>query len=95
MFFVYIMSNETNTVLYTGQTNDLIRRVYEHKSDFSPKSFTARYRAHKLVYYEVTGDAMACIEREKQIKGWNRARKEKLIDTMNPTRRDLYPELLG
>jgi len=94
MYYVYILSNVTNTAIYTGITNDLIRRVYEHKHKFDPGSFTARYDIHKLVYYEGTSDVRVAIEREKQIKGWNRARKNRLIEIMNPKWEDLYLSIL-
>ena len=75
-YFVYILSNFTNSTIYTGVTNDLVRRVYEHRHDIDPKSFRARYKTHKLVYFEDTPDVRAAIEREKQIKSWSRAKKE-------------------
>jgi putative endonuclease len=71
---VYILTTEQNTALYTGVTNDLIRRVYEHKNGVF-KGFTLRYHVHKLVYYEVVDEIMSAIEREKQIKGWGRQKK--------------------
>ena len=92
-YFVYMLTNSTNVVLYTGVTGDLIRRVYEHKNELDPDSFTARYKAHKLVWYECTGDVRAAIEREKQIKSWNRKRKNALVDSINPKWVDLYPGL--
>ena len=67
-YYIYILTNRNNTVLYTGVTNDLIRRVYEHKNNADPKSFTAKYKVHKLIYFEETGDVKSAIEREKQIK---------------------------
>ena len=70
-YFVYILSNNLNTLVYTGVTRDLVRRVYEHKHHMDPNSYTAKYSIHKLVYYESTSDVKAAIEREKQIKGWN------------------------
>ena len=94
-YYVYILASATNVTLYTGVTRDLIRRVYEHKHDSDPDSFTARYRVHKLVYYEETGDVRAAIEREKQIKSWNRRRKNELVESLNPTWTDLYLTLLG
>ena len=94
-YYVYILSNPTNVTIYTGVTNDLIRRVYEHKNHLDPTSFTAKYNVNKLVYYDMCGDVNAAIAREKQIKSWNRKRKNKLIDEMNPEWKDLYPELLG
>ena len=74
-YFVYILSNNLNTLVYTGVTRDLVRRVYEHKPHMDPNSYTAKYSIHKLVYYESTSDVKAAIEREKHIKGWNRKRK--------------------
>ena len=94
-YYIYMLSNSTNTVVYTGVTNDLVRRVYEHKHDADPKSFTAKYQVHKLVYYEMTGYLRAALEREKQIKKWNRARKNKHISEMNPQWVDLYDTILG
>ena len=94
-YYVYILTNAHKNVIYTGVTNDLIRRVYEHKHHFDKGSFTSRYNVEQLVYYEVTNDVEAAITREKQIKSWNRKRKDALVETMNPTWRDLYPELLG
>ena len=87
--YVYILSNDTNVCLYTGVTNDLVRRLYEHKNNLDPQSFTAQYHIHKLVYYEESSDAYAAITREKQIKGWNRKRKNKLIESINPHWRDM------
>ena len=74
-YYVYILSNKLNTAIYTGVTRDLVRRVYEHKHHMDPNSYTAKYDVTKLVYYESTSDVNAAIEREKQIKGWNRKRK--------------------
>ncbi len=93
-YYVYILSNITGTTIYIGITKDLIRRVYEHKHKLDPGSFTARYDIHKLVYYESTSDVRAAIEREKQLKGWNRKRKNKLIESMNPRWDDLYESIL-
>ena len=89
-YYVYILSNTTNSTIYTGVTNNLIKRIYEHKNTLDPDSFTARYHIHKLVYYEATSDVTAAIEREKQIKSWNRKRKNQLVDGMNPRWEDLY-----
>ena len=83
-YYVYILTNTHKTVLYTGVTNNLIRRVYEHKNHLDKGSFTTRYNIEILVYYEVTSDIEAAIEREKQIKGWNRKHKNKLIESKNP-----------
>jgi len=86
-YYVYIMTNKSGT-LYTGFTNNLVRRVYEHKNHLV-KGFTDRYNITALVYYESTGDVRAAITREKQIKGWLRAKKITLIEAMNPEWKDL------
>ena len=93
-YYVYILTNANKNVLYTGITSDLIRRVYEHKNHLDKRSFTARYNVEFLVYYESTSDVKAAIEREKQIKGWNRKRKDKLITSKNPNWEDLYGYIL-
>ena len=93
-YYVYILSNTHKTVIYTGVTNDLVRRMYEHKQHFDKKSFTAQYNVENLVYYEVTDNPEAAIAREKQIKGWNRKRKNKLIESKNPNWVDLYESIL-
>ena len=82
------MSNKNDTTLYTGMTDNLERRVLEHKSGLIP-GFTKRYNCNKLVYYEVFSDVNQAIEREKQIKGWKRERKEELINKDNKGRYDL------
>ena len=76
MYYVYMLANITGTVVYTGVTNDVVRRVYEHKHNLDPNSFTAKYDVHKLVYFEETSSSYAAISREKQIKSWNRKRKK-------------------
>ncbi len=86
------MTNKYNTVLYTGVTNDLKRRVYEHKSGLGG-AFTSKYNITKLAYYEVCGDAYSAIAREKQIKGSSRQKKIDLINAMNSGWKDLYKEL--
>ena len=86
-YYVYIMSSPTGT-LYTGVTNDLMRRVYEHQNKLVP-GFTSRYGVTRLVYYEVSGDIRAAIAREKEIKGWRRGKKVALVEATNPTWRDL------
>ena len=88
-YYVYIMANARFTTLYTGVTNDLTRRVYEHRQRTNPRSFTARYNVTQLVYLEECGDVNVAIAREKQLKSWSRARKESLIDAMNPSHDDL------
>ena len=94
-YYVYILTNNNNTVLYTGVTNDLIRRVYEHKNHTDPNSFTAKYKVEKLIYFEETTDVKSAIEREKQIKSWKRDKKIALIIKTNPRFFDLYEKFLG
>ena len=86
-YYVYIMTNTART-LYTGITNDLERRVHEHKMKLFP-GFTARYGLDKLVYFEAGENVNSAIEREKQIKGWLRSKKIKLIESVNPEWKDL------
>ena len=93
-YYVYILSNNLNTVVYTGVTRDLVRRVYEHKHHLDPESFTAKYGIDKLVYFEQTTDVRVAIEREKQIKSWNRKRKNELVNSLNPQWEDLYNAIL-
>ena len=93
-YYVYILANKYNNVIYTGVTNHLIRRIYEHKSHLDKKSFTSKYNVTKLVYYEYTGDVRTALEREKQIKSWNRNSKNNLVNMMNPNWEDLYPGLI-
>ena len=94
-YYVYILTNKNKTVLYTGVTNDLIRRVYEHKTPADPKSLASNYKVDRLVYFEVTNDITVAIEREKQIKSWSRDRKTDLIFEKNPHWVDLYNQILG
>jgi putative endonuclease len=91
-YYVYIMTNKHNTVLYTGVTNDLRRRAYEHRTG-QGGGFTSRYNVTRLVYYEVCEDVRSAIAREKQIKGGSRQKKVDLIEEMNPGWKDLYGEL--
>ena len=93
-YYVYIMASATNVTIYTGVTSNLPQRVYEHKNHLDPDSFTAKYNVHKLVYYECTTDVKAALEREKQIKGWRRAKKNALVETMNPNWEDLYSTIV-
>ncbi|MBI3589092.1 MAG: GIY-YIG nuclease family protein [Candidatus Liptonbacteria bacterium] len=86
-YFVYIMASLTGT-LYIGVTNDLQKRVYQHKNNLV-EGFTKRYQCHKLIYFEETSDVESAIAREKQLKRWNRAKKEFLIKTINPHWKDL------
>ena len=89
-YYVYILTNKNNSVLYTGVTNDLVRRVYEHKHHLDPDGFTSKYNVTKLVYFEETTDVKAALEREKQLKSWKRERKMALIMESNPRMLDLY-----
>lgn len=91
-FCIYIMTNQYNTVLYTGVTNNLQRRVWEHKTGVGSK-FASKYRTIKLVYYEVTNSIKAAILREKQIKGGSRKKKIDLINSLNPEWKDLSETL--
>ena len=93
-YYVYMMTNKYLNVLYTGVTNDLVRRVWEHRNHLIRDSFTARYRIDRLVYFEITEDINAAIAREKQIKSWNRDRKNALVERQNPTWKDQYPEII-
>ena len=87
-YYVYILSNHTNTTLYIGVTNNLRRRLYEHKNKLI-EGFTSTYNVNKLVYFEETTDIKAAIQREKNLKKWKREWKEALIKKNNPNYRDL------
>jgi putative endonuclease len=91
-YYVYIMTNNNKSVLYTGMTNNLIRRVYEHKEKIID-GFTKKYNCTKLVYYEIFNDPYNAIAREKQIKAGSRKKKIDLINSMNPNWKDLYDDL--
>ena len=91
--FIYIMTNANNTTLYIGVTNNIIRRVYEHKNKLV-KGFTSKYNLTKLVYYEMFDDITNAITREKQLKGGSRKKKEDLINQLNPTWEDLYEKII-
>lgn len=91
--FVYILTNPSNTVLYTGVTNNLRRRVLEHKTKFNLKSFSARYNCDKLIYFEFYPRIEEAIHREKQLKKYHRAWKEELIGEENPEWEDLFDGL--
>jgi len=93
-FWVYIMTNQHDTVLYIGMTNDLTRRISEHRSGETP-GFTADFQCHKLVYDEHYSEVEEAIAREKQLKKWSRAKKVDLIDRMNPRWVDLADDILG
>ena len=90
-YYVYILTNWKGNVMYIGVTNDLERRLYEHKHELV-EGFTKQYHVHKLVYFEETSDVRAAIEREKQLKNWARAKKNALVETMNPMWKDLSEE---
>ncbi len=92
MAFIYILSNKTNSTLYIGVTNDLRRRVWEHKQKML-EGFSKEYNLGKLVYYEQFDDITQAIEREKQLKKWNREWKERLIRQHNPDWNDLYKDV--
>ncbi len=92
-FYIYIVTNETRTVLYTGITSNLVKRVFEHKNK-SLGGFTAKYNVSRLVYYETAENAPAAIEREKQLKAGPRKRKLELINKFNPEWKDLYEEII-
>ena len=92
-YYVYILCNDTNVAIYTGVTNNLIKRVYQHKNNIDPISFTSKYKIHKLVYFETTTDIYAAISREKQIKSHSRKWKNELINSFNPEWKDLYETL--
>ena len=88
MYYVYILSNWCDSVLYIGVTNNLQRRLYEHRNHLA-KGFTQKYKVDKLVYFENTGDIRVALEREKQFKGWSRSKKNALITKTNPNWKDL------
>lgn len=93
-YYVYILTNANKNLIYIGVTNNLIRRVYEHKHHLDKGSYTARYNIDQLVYFEETSDVEAAISREKQLKGWNRARKNRLVESKNPEWKDIYTQIL-
>ena len=93
MYYVYMLTNKNNNVLYTGVTNNLKRRLYEHKNKFVD-GFTKKYNVYKLVYYEITNDVNSAITREKQIKGWTRAKKNALVESKNSQWCDLTESVM-
>ena len=93
-YFVYILTNKRNGTLYVGVTNDLQRRMHEHRNDVV-EGFTKRYATKLLVYYETTSDSYAAIMREKQLKKWNREWKINLIETHNPDWQDLFETVMN
>ena len=92
MYYVYILTNKTHSVLYIGVTNDLKRRIYEHKNGVL-EGFTKNYHVNQLMYYEIFYDPRNAILREKQIKGWRREKKNALIETKNPDWIDYWEKL--
>ena len=93
-YYVYIMASSRNGTLYTGMASDLIRRVWEHKTN-AVKSFTSQYNVHTLVYYEQHSDVMHAIKREKNIKDWKRDWKIRIIEEKNPSWEDLYEKMMS
>ena len=91
-YYVYILASQPHGTLYIGVTNDLIRRVYEHRTDAAP-GFTQRHAVHTLVHFETTENIEAAIHREKRLKKWTRQWKIDLIESQNPHWNDLYPQL--
>jgi putative endonuclease len=91
-YFIYFLTNRKNTVLYIGMTNNLERRIYEHKNKLV-EGFTKKYNLDKLVYYEQYTDVNLAIQREKELKKWRREKKNKLVESVNPEWKDLTNEL--
>ena len=91
MYYVYMLTNWNNKVLYIGMTNNLLRRVYQHKHKLCD-GFTKKYNVNKLVYYELYENVDDAIRREKQLKGWKRMRKDALVEAFNPEWKELYTE---
>jgi putative endonuclease len=92
-YYVYILASKLRGTLYFGVTNDLVRRVYEHKNGLV-EGFTKQYKVHNLVYYQQCEDIESVIQREKQLKSWHREWKTRLIEETNPNWKDLYNTLL-
>ena len=82
-YYVYILTNQSNKVMYVGSSSNLKVRIYQHKQKLIP-GFTAKYNVNKLVYFEVTNDPYSAVTRERNLKGWRRARKNQLVETTNP-----------
>ncbi len=91
-YYVYLLTNWNNKVMYVGITNDLVRRLYEHKNKLV-SGFTKKYNVHKLVYFEETSDVISALAREKEIKKWRREKKNKLVLSGNPGWNDLSERL--
>ena len=92
MYYVYILTNHNNKVMYIGVTNNLERRLYEHKNKLC-EGFTKKYNIDKLVYFEYMQDVNSAIAREKELKGWKREKKNRLVETENPKWKDLGEEM--
>jgi len=92
-YYIYILSSKRNGTLYIGVTSNLIKRIWEHKNDLV-EGFTKKYKVHDLVYFEATDTINFAIEREKQMKKWNRFWKIELIEKMNPEWKDLYTKII-
>ena len=90
-YYVYLLTNWYHRVMYLGVTNDLVRRIYEHKNKLV-KGFTEKYKVNKLVYFEETGDVRSALTREKEIKKWRREKKNALVISINPEWKDLAEE---
>jgi putative endonuclease len=93
IYYVYLLTNWNNKVMYVGVTSDLVRRIFEHK-DKAVKGFTEKYNVYKLVYYETTSDVEAALNREKEIKKWRRDKKNRLVNDTNPLWKDLGEDFL-
>ncbi len=91
-YYIYILTNWNNKVLYIGMTNNIERRIYEHKNKLI-EGFTKKYNLNKMVYYEQYSDVNEAIRREKELKKWRREKKNKLIESMNPLWKDLSAEM--
>ena len=92
-YYIYILASKRNGTLYIGFTNDIVKRVYQHKEGLIA-GFTQKYKVHLLVYYEQTSDVLSAIQREKQLKKWERKWKLELIESINPEWNDLYYNLI-
>jgi len=92
-YYVYILASKRNGTLYIGVTNDLVKRVYQHRQGIV-EGFTKKYNVHKLMYFETTNDIHAALEREKRLKAWKRAWKIRLIQESNPDWKDLYETII-
>lgn len=93
-YYIYILASKKNGTLYIGMTNNLIKRIYEHKNKLI-EGFTSKYNVNNLVYLEITNDVNSAIHREKKLKGWKRKWKIDLIEKTNPNCEDLYNEIIG